>query len=297
MVNTVLVTGAAGFIAKHTIQTLNNHNFNVIGIDRKKQPDNFIGKYYQMDVTNSILESVFKSNDIDYVIHLSALPSVAESIKDPQQDCMDNYFATVNVCNLAKIYGVKKIVFSSTAAVYANPKYLPIDENHSTDFISPYAISKNASENFVKYCGVDYIIFRYANVYGEGQDSKGEAGVVAKFFDLMNNDDNVQIHGTGTQTRDFIYVKDVANVNVLALENEVKNEIINVSTNTSCSVNQLFSVLSKCLNYTQYPVYTNERVGDIKDSILDNSKLIKLFGYKPSVTLEDGINLMIQKIK
>lgn len=297
MVNTVLVTGAAGFIAKHTIQTLNNHNFKVIGIDRKKQPDNFIGKYYQMDVTNSILESVFKSNDIDYVIHLSALPSVAESIKDPQQDCMDNYFATVNVCNLAKIYGVKKIVFSSTAAVYANPKYLPIDENHSTDFISPYAISKNASENFVKYCGVDYIIFRYANVYGEGQDSKGEAGVVAKFFDLMNNDDNVQIHGTGTQTRDFIYVKDVANVNVLALENEVKNEIINVSTNTSCSVNQLFSVLSKCLNYTQYPVYTNERVGDIKDSILDNSKLIKLFGYKPSVTLEDGINLMIQKIK
>ncbi len=297
MVNTVLVTGAAGFIAKHTIQTLNNHNFNVIGIDRKKQPDNFIGKYYQMDVTNSILESVFKSNDIDYVIHLSALPSVAESIKDPQQDCMDNYFATVNVCNLAKIYGVKKIVFSSTAAVYANPKYLPIDENHSTDFISPYAISKNASENFVKYCGVDYIIFRYANVYGEGQDSKGEAGVVAKFFDLMNNDDNVQIHGTGTQTRDFIYVKDVANVNVLALENEVKNEIINVSTNTSCSVNQLFSVLSKCLNYTQYPVYTNERVGDIKDSVLDNSKLIKLFGYKPSVTLEDGINLMIQKIK
>lgn len=297
MVNTVLVTGAAGFIAKHTIQTLNNHNFNVIGIDRKKQPDNFIGKYYQMDVTNSILKSVFKSNDIDYVIHLSALPSVAESIKDPQQDCMDNYFATVNVCNLAKIYGVKKIVFSSTAAVYANPKYLPIDENHSTDFISPYAISKNASENFVKYCGVDYIIFRYANVYGEGQDSKGEAGVVAKFFDLMNNDDNVQIHGTGTQTRDFIYVKDVANVNVLALENEVKNEIINVSTNTSCSVNQLFSVLSKCLNYTQYPVYTNERVGDIKDSVLDNSKLIKLFGYKPSVTLEDGINLMIQKIK
>lgn len=297
MINTVLVTGAAGFIAKHTIQTLNNHNFNVIGIDRKKQPDNFIGKYYQMDVTNSILESVFKSNDIDYVIHLSALPSVAESIKDPQQDCMDNYFATVNVCNLAKIYGVKKIVFSSTAAVYANPKYLPIDENHSTDFISPYAISKNASENFVKYCGVDYIIFRYANVYGEGQDSKGEAGVVAKFFDLMNNDDNVQIHGTGTQTRDFIYVKDVANVNVLALENEVKNEIINVSTNTSCSVNQLFSVLSKCLNYTQYPVYTNERVGDIKDSVLDNSKLIKLFGYKPSVTLEDGINLMIQKIK
>ena len=296
MVKTVLITGVAGFIAKHTVEILNQSNFNIIGIDRKPKPKDFVGRYYQMDVTSPLIENVFRENTIDFVIHLSALPSVSESIKHPQQDCMDNYFATVNVCDYAKIYGVKKIIFSSTAAVYANPKYLPVDEKHLTDFISPYAITKNASENFIKYCGIDYIIFRYANVYGEGQDCKGEAGVVAKFFDLMEHNENIQIHGTGEQTRDFIYVKDIAKVNVLALENNVRNEIINVSTNTSNSVNQLFEILQASLKYQKQPIHTSSRAGDIKDSILDNSKLIKLFGYKPSIMLSEGIALMTERV-
>lgn len=296
MDKTVLVTGAAGFIATHTIECLKQRGFNVVGIDRKPKPQYFAGKYYQINVTDSILEKVFQENKIDFVIHLSALPSVSESIKNPQKDCMDNYYATVNVCTFAKKYGVEKIVFSSTAAVYANPKYLPVDENHLTDFISPYAITKNASENFIKYCGINYIIFRYSNVYGEGQDSQGEAGVVAKFFDLMTHNRDVEIHGTGEQTRDFIYVKDVACVNVLALENDVKDEIINVSTNTSSSVNQLFEALKETLNYKKQPLYTSTRAGDIKDSILDNSKLIELFNYKPSVLLDDGIHRMSKRL-
>ena len=296
MDKTVLVTGAAGFIATHTIECLKQRGFKIIGIDRKPKPQYFTGKYYQIDVTDSQLEKVFQENKIDFVIHLSALPSVSESIKNPQKDCMDNYYATVNVCTLAKKYGVEKIVFSSTAAVYSNPKYLPVDENHLTDFISPYAITKNASENFIKYCGINYIIFRYSNVYGEGQDSQGEAGVVAKFFDLMTHNREVEIPGTGEQTRDFIYVKDVAFVNVLALENDVKDEIINVSTNTSSSVNQLFEALKGTLNYKKQPLYTSTRAGDIKDSILDNSKLIELFNYKPSVLLDDGIHRMSKRL-
>lgn len=296
MTKTVLVTGGAGFIGKHTIKELVKLGFNAISVDKKQEPKNLSCKYYQIDVTSEEFEKVFIENSIDYVIHLAALPSVSESIKNPQQDCMDNYFATVNVCNYAKIYGVKKIIFSSTAAVYANPRYLPVDEKHLTDFISPYAITKNASENFIKYCGIDYIIFRYANVYGEGQDCKGEAGVVAKFFDLMEHNEDIQIHGTGEQTRDFIYVKDVASVNVLALENNVRNEIINVSTNTGNSVNHLFEILQSSLKYTKQPIHTLSRAGDIKDSILDNSKLIRLFGYKPSIMLKEGIALMTEKI-
>lgn len=194
----------------------------------------------------------------------------------------------------AKKYDVEKIVFSSTAAVYATPKYLPVDENHPTSCLSPYAITKNASENFIKYCGVDYIIFRYANVYGEGQDCFGEAGVVAKFFDLMSRNKEVNIHGTGEQTRDFICVEDVAAVNVLAIKSDVKNEIINVSTKISSSVNQLFDVLKEKLNYKKQPQYTARREGDIKDSILNNSKLIKLLNYKPSITLDEGIGILIK---
>lgn len=297
MVKTVLVTGAAGFIAKHTIEILNRNKFNVVGIDRKQQPSNFVGKYYQMDVTNSMLENVFKENNIDFVIHLSALPSVGESIKNPQKDCMDNYFATVNVCTFAKKYGIKKIVFSSTAAVYANPQYLPVDEKHPTTFLSPYAITKNASENFIKYCGIDYIIFRYANVYGEGQDCQGEAGVIAKFFDLMQHNDSVYIHGTGEQYRDFVSVNDVANVNVLALQANVTNEIINVSTNTKTSINELFNVLQQELNYTKQPIYTESRAGDIEKSILSNKKLISLLNYAPSIKIDEGIKEMIKSVQ
>ncbi len=128
---TVLVTGGAGFIGKHTVKALLNNNFNVVVADKKDVKEGEKGitcKYYSVDVTAEDFETIFKENKVDYIIHLAALPSVADSIKMPLVDCRDNYQATVNVCTIAKKYGVKKIVFSSTAAVYANPQYLPVDE-------------------------------------------------------------------------------------------------------------------------------------------------------------------------
>lgn len=294
---TVLVTGGAGFIGKHTVKSLINNNFEVIVADRKERPADLKCKYYKMDVALADFEDIFKENSVDYVIHLAALPSVADSIKMPLVDCHDNYQATVNVCTIAKKYGVKKIVFSSTAAVYANPQYLPVDEKHPTSYLSPYAITKNASENFIKYCGIDYIIFRYANVYGVDQDAFGEAGVVAKFFDLMSQGKPVQIHGNGKQYRDFIYVEDVAKANVLALKTDVEGEIINVSTNSRTSINDLFEVLKKELNYTLEPTYTNPREGDIEKSILDNGKLISMFHFMPSIDVETGIQKMVENQK
>ena len=291
---TVLVTGGAGFIGKHTVNALNKSNFNVIVADRKEQPNNLICKYYKIDVTTDAFETIFKENKIDYVIHLAALPSVADSIRMPLIDCKDNYQATVNVCSIAKKYGVKKIVFSSTAAVYANPQYLPVDEKHPTSYLSPYAITKNAAENFIKYCGIDYIIFRYANVYGVGQDAFGEAGVVAKFFDLMTQNKPIQIHGNGKQYRDFICVEDVAKANVLALKTDIQDEIINVSTNSRTSINDLFEVMKEELNYKQKPKYTAPREGDIEKSILNNGKLISLFHFAPSIDIRTGIREMVE---
>lgn len=290
---TVLVTGGAGFIGKHTVKALIDNEFDVVVIDRKQEPADLACKYYQNDAALPELEEVFKENKIDYVIHLAALPSVADSIKMPLVDCHDNYQATVNVCTFAKKYNVKKIVFSSTAAVYANPQYLPVDEKHPTSYLSPYAITKNASENFIKYCGIDYIIFRYANVYGVGQDSKGEAGVVAKFFDLMTQNKPVQIHGNGNQYRDFIYVEDVAKANVLAIKSDVKGEIINVSTNSRTSINDLFAILKDTLNYKLEPIYTQSREGDIEKSILNNGKLISMLHHTPSVDVKAGIKKMV----
>lgn len=298
MINeTVLVTGGAGFIGKHTVRELINNGFEVIVADKKAKTSDISCKYYQLDVTSDDFENIFKENNIDYVIHLSALPSVADSIKMPLVDCRDNYQATVNVCTIAKKYGIKKIVFSSTAAVYANPQYLPVDEKHPTSYLSPYAITKNASENFIKYCGIDYIIFRYANVYGAGQDAFGEAGVVAKFFELMSHNKPIQIHGNGKQYRDFVYVEDVAKANVLALQTDIDNEIINVSTNSRTSINDLFEVLKEELDYKLEPVYTASREGDIEKSILNNNKLSSLLHFTPSIDVKTGIQKMVNSYK
>ncbi len=298
MINkTVLVTGGAGFIGKHTVNVLLENNYNVIVADRKENDNSLNCKYYKQDVTEPSLENVFIENNIDYIIHLAALPSVADSIRMPLVDCKDNYQATVNVCTFAKKYGVKKIVFSSTAAVYANPQYLPVDEKHPTSYLSPYAITKNASENFIKYSGIDYIIFRYANVYGIGQDSFGEAGVVAKFFDLMSQNKPIQIHGSGKQYRDFIYVTDVAKANVQALSTDIENEIVNVSTNSRTSINDLFTVLKEELGYSLEPNYAPPREGDIEKSILDNGKLISLFHFVPSIDIRTGIREMVNNYK
>ena len=298
MINkTVLVTGGAGFIGKHTIKALIEDGFKCIVADRKEQSVGLPCKYYKIDVTSSELENVFKDNNINYIIHLSALPSVSESIKKPLIDCKDNYQATVNICTIAKKYNVKKIIFSSTAAVYANPQYLPVDEKHLTNCLSPYAITKSASENFIKYCGIDYIIFRYANVYGIGQDTFGEAGVVAKFFELMSHNKPIQIHGNGKQYRDFVYVEDVAKANVFALKADIDNEIINVSTNTRTSINDLFEILKEELSYTLEPVYTAPREGDIEKSILNNGKLISLLHFKPETDIKTGIRKMVEDYK
>lgn len=290
---TVLLTGGAGFIGKYTIKELEKEGFNIIVADRKEQPSDLKCKYYKVDVSFPNLRIVFEENNIDYIIHLAALPSVTESILKPLVDCRDNYQATVNICTLAKEFKIKKIVFSSTAAVYANPQYLPVDEKHPTSFLSPYAITKNASEQFIQYCGIDYIIFRYANVYGVGQDCFGEAGVVAKFFDLMRQNKTIQIYGNGKQYRDFIYVSDIAKANVLALNSDIKNEIINVSTNCKTSINELVAIMSSEIGYSKKPVYTVARTGDIEKSILSNSKLISLFNYIPSIDVKTGIKMLV----
>ncbi len=293
----VLITGGAGFIGRHTAEELVQNGFDIVIADKKRKKPDINYKYYQIDVATDDLGIVFKENKIDYVIHLAALPSVADSIKNPMIDCHDNYQATVNVCNYSLNNNIKKIIFSSTAALYAHPKYLPVDEKHPVSFLSPYAITKNASECFIKYSKLNYIIFRYANVYGEGQDSTGEAGVVAKFFDNMKNSLPVSIHGNGEQYRDFIYVKDVARANLLAVQKDIKNETVNVSTNKKTSVNELFETLKKTLNYPLSPNYTESRAGDIEKSVLSNEKLISLFNFVPSIGIQEGIEKMAKSSK
>lgn len=289
----VLITGGAGFIGSHIVDLLIAKGYGVFIVDNLSSGSesnlNKSAKFYNLDMNSAKLEDVFAQNKIDYVFHLAAQPSVSGSIKNPTQDATENILGSINVLKFAKKYGVKKFVTASTAAVYGVPKYLPVDEAHNTECLSFYGISKLTMEKYIELFGVDYIIFRLANVYGPRQNAHGEAGVVAIFADKMKNNETIVIDGDGEQTRDFVYVADIAKVFLQAIQSEVKNEIINVSTNTSISINQLFATMSTKYNYTKAPQYGEERQGDIKHSVLDNKKCLKLFGFAPQTPSEEGL--------
>ena len=176
----ILVTGGAGFIGSHTVDKLIAGGCDVVVIDRRDPPyKNDAAVYYRHDLNDPQTAAVFEKHGFDAVIHLAAQASVAVSVADPVRDGSDNVMASVRVIELCKKHGVKKIVVSSSAALYAAPQYLPVDEKHPVSFLSPYAVSKHTMEEYVKLSGIDHVIFRYANVYGPRQDPHGEAGVVS----------------------------------------------------------------------------------------------------------------------
>jgi len=240
------------------------------------------------------LKKVFEENKIDYVFHFAAQANVSFSTRFPTVDATENILGSINILQLSKEYGVKKFIPASTAAVYGVPKSLPVDENHETVCLSFYGISKLTMEKYTQLFGVDYIIFRFANVYGPRQSAHGEAGVVAIFADKMKNNEDIIIHGDGEQTRDFVFVEDIAQACLKAIEKDVKNEIINVSTNKAISINKLFEVMAKNYGYKKSPIYMEERFGDIKHSILDNKKCAKLLGVVPETSVEIGLETLIE---
>ncbi len=293
----VLITGGAGFIGSHVADLLIENGYGVVIIDNLSsgfdKNINESAKFYNLDINSVELENVFKENKIDFVFHFAAQASVSASVKNPSLDAEENVMGSINILKNCKKYGVKKVIASSTAAVYGVPEYLPVDEKHNTICLSFYGLSKLTMEKYIEMFGIDYITFRFANVYGPRQSAHGEAGVVAIFADKMKRDEIITIDGDGEQTRDFVYVSDIAQACLLALKNDVKNEIINVSTNKAISINKLFEVMAQKLNYKKEPIHASERLGDIKHSILDNSKCSALLGFTPKTLIEDGLGMLV----
>lgn len=293
----VLITGGAGFIGSHVGDLLIENGYNVFIVDNLSSGCdcnlNKKAKFYNLDINSPDLENVFKENKIDYVFHFAAQANVSFSTKFPTVDATENILGSINILTLAKKYGVKKFIPASTAAVYGVPKHLPLDETHDTTCLSFYGISKLTMEKYTELFGVDYIIFRFANVYGPRQSAHGEAGVVAIFADKMKNNEDITIHGDGEQTRDFVYVSDIAQACLRAIQSEIKNEIINVSTNKAISINKLYELMAQKYGYKKAPQYTEARFGDIKHSILDNKKCATLFGFAPETSVGDGLKALM----
>lgn len=293
----VLVTGGCGFIGSHIVEELLIRNYEVAVVDNLSTGSiNNIDvnklEFFECDINELKFQEIVSGFKPNYIIHQAAQVSVADSIKNMIKDMELNIKGSLNVIEAAKRNNIKKIVFASSAAVYGEPQYLPIDTNHLTQPLSPYGLSKLTVEGYLKIAkrlyGIDYTVLRYSNVYGPRQDAKGEGGVVAIFTDKLVSGQIPVVFGDGEQTRDFVFVKNVAEANVQALVNG-SGEILNVSSNSRISVRELLAVMSETTDISLSPVYIEERVGDIKHSQLCNQRTKEILGVQFQYNMNQGI--------
>ncbi|HIP84604.1 MAG TPA: NAD-dependent epimerase/dehydratase family protein [Methanothermococcus okinawensis] len=291
----ILVTGGAGFIGSHVVDALIENNYNVTVLDNLSTGNienlNKKAEFIRGDIRDKNLDF----RDIDGVIHLGAQVNVRTSLEKPLYDCDVNTLGTLNILETMRRYDVEKIVFASSVAVYGDPKYLPVDEEHPKKPLSPYGLSKYCSERYIELYSelysIDYTILRYSNVYGERQDPRGEAGVVSIFIESMLKGKAPTIYGDGHQTRDFVYVGDVARGTLMGLN--WRNKIVNIATGRETTINQLYTTIADTLNFKGKPRYTGAQEGEIYRMVLDIGRALDL-QWRPTVDLGEGIRRTIE---
>ena len=300
----VIVTGGCGFIGSNLVDRLITEGFDTYVIDNlstgNKQLLNPRAKFFQFDILDlQKMQFIFKEVRPKAVFHLAAQIDVQASIQNPTHDAQINILGSIHLIELCKTYK-SKLIYSSSAAVYGAPLYLPICEKHLIHPLSNYGISKYTPEQYIRsysqLYNVKYTILRYSNVYGPRQMPKGEGGVISIFINKMINDEIPAIFGDGKQTRDFIYVEDVVSANLAALNAE-KNGTYNISSNKPISINELIKKINSILNKNIVPVYKQERIGDIEHSCLDNQLAKTELYWQPKYSIVEGISKTCKFIK
>ncbi|ETT50042.1 NAD-dependent epimerase/dehydratase [Paenibacillus sp. FSL R7-269] len=292
----IVVTGGAGFIGSNIVDELIDLGHRVLIVDNlstgKKENINKSADFSLIDINSLKLVELFTEFQPEIVIHHAAQVSVSKSLIDPLLDQELNIRGTINLLQACVNSKVKKIIYASSAAVYGTPKYLPINEDHSTLPTSFYGISKFVPESYIKVFselyGMDYTILRYANVYGPRQDHLGEGGVVSIFINNVLEENSLSIFGDGLQTRDFIFVRDVVSANVAALSKGSEG-LFNIGTNTRVSLKELVDIISEVTKKDIVCRNLEPKIGDIKDSCLDNGKANLELQWMPEYSLEKGL--------
>lgn len=300
----VIITGGAGFIGSNIADLLIDKGFQVVIIDNlshgKEENINPKAKFYNCDIRNSEILEIFQREKPQVLIHEAAQISVPNSIDDPINDASINITGSLNLLEACRKTGVKKVIYPASAAIFGEPEYLPIDEKHPLNMMSGYGVTKHTVEHYLRVYkslyGINYVVLRYSNVYGPRQDSSGEGGVVAIFSEKLIKGEIPYIYGDGEQIRDFVYVKDVAKANFMAITSG-DNEIFNVSTNHKVSVNDLLNVVNSVLGKKIKAVYTDERPGDIRNSYMSYDKIKNTLGWTPDYNLQSGIAETIEYYK
>lgn len=306
----VLVTGGAGFIGSHLVPQLLEKGHKVTVLDNLST-----GKLENLEGVLDHPKFMFQRRDIldktipkevfdgfDSIIHLAALIDISASVADPRQNHEVNVDGTFNMLHEAIKHNVKKFVFASSTAVYGDAKTLPLQENIALRPISPYAASKVAGEAycsaFASCFGLETIALRFFNIYGKRSENSPYSGVITKFLQKIIKGRVLTIDGDGKQTRDFIHVSDIVKAVILALEHEgLKGEVFNVCTGVPTSINQLAATLKRVTGKNPNVKYGPARLGDIRSNYGDPAKAAENLGFKASVDLTKGLQMLFEEFK
>lgn len=297
----ILVTGGAGFIGSHLVDKLalenevfvidNLFSGSLANLERSKHRITFISG----DIRDKALmqDVVMK---VEFVFHLAADVGNVRSIEDPCTNMDVNVRGTLNLLEACLSSNINRFVYSSSAAIFGEAEYLPINEDHPINPESPYAVSKLAAE---KYClafhkvhGLPITALRYFNVYGPGQESSEYANVIPIFLKRISEGKPLTIFGDGNQTRDFVFVEDVVQANILAAtQPQAIGGIFNIATEKQTSVNELANLVMQVTGKEVRIIHDKPRAGEIKDSLANIEKAKKTLGFNPEITLKEGLML------
>lgn len=302
----ILVTGGAGFIGSHMAKRHLDDGHRVVVVDdlsagrREKVPEG--ARFVQADIAETDLEPLLREEEISFVSHHAAQIDLRHSVADPLHDARANILGSLKLLEACRRAGTRRIIFSSTGgALYGEPeKGRPARESHPTNPVSPYGCAKLAIEKYLHYYrmvhGFQTLVFRYANVYGPGQNGTGEAGVVAIFAETILSGGTPKIRGDGEQTRDYIYVGDLVEAAARASESHASGTW-NLGTGVETSVNRLFEMIAEALDFHGKPEFAPLPPGEQRRSVLDGSAVRRDFGLPRYRTLKKGIPMTTEWFK
>lgn len=303
----IIVTGGAGFIGSHIVDAYLASGHDVLVMDslwehgggrRANVPDR--ANFVHMDIRDENIMRIFKEFKPDIVSHHAAQHSVAISSRDPKFDADVNVMGLLNVLDTSVKTGVKKVIFASSGATFGTPERFPITEASPQFPTSPYGITKMVAEHYLRFYraekGLDFTALRYGNVYGPRQDPNGEAGVISIFIGKFLKREGVRIDWDGDQTRDYVFVKDVAQANLLALEHG-SGKCYVIGTNVKTSVNDIYRALTDISGFEAPITHGERRAGDARDAQFDPALAKKELGWAPKTKLRDGMRETFEYFK
>ena len=298
----VLVTGGAGFIGSHVADRLLADGHDVVILDdlstgnvQHLQPN---ARFYQMDLQSPWIDELFRIERPEAVLHQAAQASVRRSVDDPLFDARVNVLGTAALLQASVRHGVRRFIFASTGgALYGDAEVTPTPEDYPTLPVSPYGAAKLSAEVYLRTFnalhGLSYAALRYANVYGPRQNPHGEAGVVAIFARRLLGGEKARINGDGKQTRDFVYVGDVAEANARALNSEAVGSF-NVGTGIETEINTIFQMLKRLTASNQPEEHGPPLAGEQHRSVVDARKIEKSLGWHPKTSLDAGLDATVR---